>query len=269
MKLNTIGELKYFTFDIIDRLGFVGSGFSTRQGGVSEEHLYSLNLGYSRGDERENVDKNYDILCGALGVERGRCAALHQVHSTDIVRIDKEFQGLGFDKSFACIDADGMITNEKDIVLVTYHADCVPLYFVDTKNKAIGMAHAGWKGTGNGMAEKMLIAMKDAFGTAPEDVIAAIGPSIGKCCYQVDEPVTSVFKSNYEFADEYIKEDGTEGKYKLDLWGFNKELLMVNGVKEENIDVGGICTKCNPELFYSHRNCGEKRGTMGAFLFLR
>lgn len=270
MKLNKKGNLNYYTFESLEKIDFIGHCFTTRLGGVSEGFFESLNLGFSRGDKKENVEKNYEIICEALNVKKEDCITLKQVHSTDIVNADESIKGMGFRDDIERVEADGLITNKKGIVLVTFHADCVPLYFVDTKNKAIGIAHAGWRGTANGMGKKMLEKMKVEFGTNPADVKAAIGPSIGLCCFQVDKPVVDIFRENYEFADKYIIEDTSEqGKYKIDLWGVNKELFIRCGVKEENIEIGGICTQCNPDVFYSHRVMGEKRGTMGAFLFLK
>ena len=177
---------------------------------------------------------------------------------------------MGFRDDMERIAADGLITNERGVTLVTFHADCVPLYFVDAKNKAIGMAHSGWRGTADKMAVEMLRRMNAEYGTDPKDVAAAIGPSIGPCCFQVDRPVVDIFRGNFDFADKYIRDDeNVKGKYKIDLWGINREMLERAGVKAENIEVGGICTMCRPDEFYSHRVMGEARGTMGAFLFLK
>ncbi len=270
MILNKKDGLEYYTFKSLEDIDFIGHCFTTRRGGVSEDYLTSLNLGFSRGDKRENVDKNFDIICSALGVKKENCVTLKQVHSTKIVKADESLKGMGIKEDFERIEADGLVTNQRGVVLVTFHADCVPLYFVDTKNKAIGMAHAGWRGTADGMAKAMLDKMKEEYGSEPSDIKAAIGPSIGVCCFQVDEPVAEIFRSKFDFAEKFIYNDETaENKYKIDLWGTNKELLMINGVKEENIEVGGLCTKCNPDIFYSHRVMGENRGTMGAFLYLK
>ena len=187
------------------------------------------------------------------GVKKENCVTLKQVHSTKIITADESIKGMGFRKDIDRIEADAFVTNKKGIVLVTFHADCVPLFFVDTENKAIGMAHSGWRGTADGMAAAMVDRMNDEFGTKPENIKAGIGPSIGICCFQVDKPVVEL----------------CEGKYKIDLWGINKEILLEKGVKADNIEIGGICTKCHPETFYSHRVMGENRGTMGAFLFLK
>ena len=269
MILNKKGNLEYYTFESLDNIDFIGHCFTTRRGGVSEGFLSSLNLGFSRGDIPENVEKNFDIICEALNVKKEQCVTLKQVHSTEIIKADKSIEGMGFVNGIEREEADGFVTNEKGIVLVTFHADCVPLYFVDTRNKAIGMAHAGWRGTAGAMAEKMLERMKKEYGTEPSDVKVGIGPSIGACCFQVDGPVVNIFNDNFDFAHKYITDDTEKGKYKIDLWGVNKELLIRNGVKAENIEIGNICTKCNPDIFYSHRVMGEQRGTMAAFLFLK
>lgn len=270
MILNKKGSLEYYTFESLNNIDFIGHCFTTRHGGVSTEHLSSLNLGFSRGDRRENVDKNFDIICSALGVKKEDCVTLRQVHSTRIITADERIKGMGFRNDMERIEADGFVTDKRGIVLVTFHADCVPLYFVDTENRAIGMAHAGWRGTADGMAEEMVKRMGKEFGTKPENIKAAVGPSIGRCCFQVDVPVVEIFREKYDFADRFIIEDeSAEGKYKIDLWGINRQLLINNGVAAENIEIGGICTKCRPDTFYSHRVMGEKRGTMGAFLFLK
>ena len=163
---------------------------------------------------------------------------------------------------------DGLITDEKGIPLVIFGADCVPVFLLDRRHKAIGMAHCGWKGTGERMAEKTLKAMMQAFGTEPKDVAAAVGPSIGKCCFQVDAPVVELFEKNIPFAREIIFDDPSEeGKYKIDLWETNRRLLADMGV--EDIEVAGLCTMCDQERFYSHRGMGEKRGVMAGVMELR
>lgn len=270
MNLNKIGELEYYTFDSFDDINFIGHCFTTRHGGVSKSFLSSLNLGFSRGDALENVDENFDIICNAIGVKKEQCVALRQIHSTRIITADEGIQGMGFIDGIERIEADAFVTDKKGIVLVTFHADCVPLYFVDTEKMVIGMAHAGWRGTADGMAVNMVERMESEFGSNPQNIKVGIGPSIGLCCFQVDKPVADIFNEKYSFAYKYIiNDEEAEGKYKIDLLGINKEVLMLKGIKEENIEIGGICTKCNSDTFYSHRAMGEKRGTMGAFLFLK
>ena len=270
MILNKNGGFEYYTFEGLSKTGFIGHCFTTRRGGVSEDYLSSLNLGFSRGDKDSNVDRNFDIVCSALGVKKEDCVTLRQVHSTRIITAEESVKGMGFRKDLERTEADGLVTDKRGIVLVTFHADCVPIYFADTKNHAIGLAHSGWRGTADGIAVKMLERMKNDYNTDPRDVKCAIGPSIGICCFQVDKPVVDIFRENFGFADKYIIEDkSAEGKYKIDLWGINKEMLINVGVTAENIEIGGICTKCHTDMFYSHRSMGEKRGAMGAFLFIK
>ncbi|GFI61386.1 polyphenol oxidase [Clostridiales bacterium] len=135
MILNKKGDLEYYTFKNLEAIEFIGHCFTTRLGGVSESYLSYLNLGFSRGDSREIVNKNFDIICTALGTKKENCVTLKQVHSTKILTADERHKGLGFVEGMDRVDADGIVTNKKGVVLVTFHADCVPLYFVDTKTK--------------------------------------------------------------------------------------------------------------------------------------
>lgn len=270
MKIVEKGNLKYIVFENIENTGIVNHCFSTRLGGVSKGYLESLNLAFNKGDELENVYKNYEILGDAIGFDYKDCVALEQTHETEIKVATAKDKGNGILKPTEFIGYDGMVTNRKGVMLVTYHADCVPLYFVDPVNKAIGLSHAGWRGTVNGMAQATVEKMTELYGTDPSDVLGAIGPSIGVCCFEVDTPVVDEFNEKLPFSQKYIKKcDYGEDKYKIDLWQINKEIMIKSGIKEENIDVTTICTKCNPDLFYSHRNMGLERGSMAAFLQLK
>ena len=161
-----------------------------------------------------------------------------------------------------------MITNEPGVVLVTYYADCVPLYFVDTAKKAIGLAHAGWRGTVAEMGARMVEAMQTEFGSNPNDILAAIGPSIGQCCYEVDAPVYEKVMALTEIAPDECLQPKEEGKYMLDLWEVNRRVIMHAGVPDENIMVGRVCTCCHSTLLFSHRVMGAKRGGMAAMMAL-
>lgn len=270
MKINEKGNLKFITFDNIDKTGIVVHAFSTRLGGVSKGELESLNLGFSRGDELDNVIKNYSILGDAVGFDYKSCIGMKQTHETKVKVVSKNDCGMGILCNTKFIGYDAMITNDRNVTLVTYHADCVPIYYVDVKNKAIGLAHAGWRGTVNSMAKAVVEKMKSYYGSNPKDIQVAIGPSIGVCCFEVDKPVADEFYNKHNFTEKYIvKTDNVNDKYKIDLWGVNKEILINSGIPEENIEVTTMCTKCNPEYFYSHRNMGDKRGSMAAFLMLK
>ncbi len=208
------------------------------------------------------------VSLAALWVFLRRIVTSQQSYTTNVKRVTAADAGQGVWKERCYADVDGLITDEKGIPLVIFGADCVPVFLLDRRHKAIGMAHCGWKGTGERMAEKTLKAMMQAFGTEPKDVAAAVGPSIGKCCFQVDAPVVELFEKNIPFAREIIFDDPSEeGKYKIDLWETNRRLLADMGV--EDIEVAGLCTMCDQERFYSHRGMGEKRGVMAGVMELR
>lgn len=249
----------YLTFDSLTATGLVSHGFSTRLGGVSSGAMGSLNLGRNRGDDPANVAENYRRICRSLGLAESRLVTAKQIHSTRVLRVEAPFA--------ETVEADGFITNVPGLVLVTFHADCVPLYFVDPAHRAVGLAHAGWRGTVDGMARAVIRSMNEAFGTKPEELLVGIGPSIGPCSFQVGPEVADAFAS-WSFGKDYIKRDTAPEKYKIDLWGFNRALCMDCGVPPERIEVAGICTMCRPEQFFSHRLQGENRGSMAAFLAL-
>ncbi len=267
MKLIQKGALELVTFDNITQTNLVQHCFTTRHGGVSTGCYGEMNMGLSRGEDIRKVQENYRILAEALQLDANAFVAAQQTHTTNILRITAQDKGSGVTKQRPYHDIDGLITNETNINLVIFGADCVPVFLVDPKQKAIGLAHCGWKGTANRMAEKIVKRMQAEFGTQPEDIVAAIGPSIGKCCFQVDDPVVKLFEENLTFAKDVIFDDPCEqGKYKIDLWETNRRLLQACGVK--NIEISGLCTMCDTERFYSHRKMGEQRGVMAGILTL-
>ena len=180
-----------------------------------------------------------------------------------------EDAGKGIVKERDYTDIDGLITNEPGLVLSTFYADCVPLYFVDPVHRAIGMSHSGWKGTVGKMGAATITAMKREFGTEAKDLVCAIGPSICQDCYEVSEDVADAFKEAFPGHADEILLDKKNGKYQLDLWGANEIVLTEAGVLKEKIAVTNICTCCNPDLLFSHRASHGKRGNLGAFIYLR
>ena len=165
---------------------------------------------------------------------------------------------------------DGLITDIPGITLVTFFADCVPLYFLDPVHKAIGLSHSGWRGTVKRMGQVTVDAMKEAFGTRPEDIIACIGPSICGDCYEVGEEVADEFADAFhEKYHDVILLKKQNGKYQLDLWKANEIVLKEAGIKGDYLAVTNICTYCNPQLLFSHRRTAERRGNLCAFLSLK
>ncbi len=260
----------FLTFPALDETGLVKHAFSTRIGGVSEGCYSTMNFSFTRGDDPASVQENYDRMAAALEVEKDRMVLSWQTHTTNIRVVTEEDAGKGVVRERDYRDIDGLMTDVPGITLVTFFADCVPLYFVDTKNAAIALSHSGWKGTVNRMGEKTVEKMKETFGTDPKDLICAIGPSICRDCYEVGDDVISRINGSFSkdtLAKIYYSKGN--GKYQLDLWEANRIILAEAGVPQENISVTDICTRCNSDLLFSHRAAGDNRGNMCAFLSLR
>lgn len=256
-------------FPILENTGIVEHCFTTRAGGVSEGIFDSLNLSFSRGDDESAVMENYDRLAAALDTRKEQFVCTDQTHTTNVIRVGKEDCGYGVTKQKPYTDVDGLVTDEPGVVLSTFFADCVPLYFVDTVNRAIGLSHSGWRGTVGRMGQRTLEKMATEFGTNPKDIVAAVGPSICQDCYEVSEDVAEEFIKEFSgHADEILINKGN-GKYQLDLWKTNEIVLIEAGVKKENIAVTNICTCCNPDELFSHRASKGKRGNLGAFMYIR
>ena len=255
-------------YPLLEQTGIVKHCFTTRKGGVSEGIFESLNLSFTRGDKREAVEENFHRVAKALGTEYKNFVFTDQTHTTNVRRVGKEDAGKGLIKERGYTDVDGLITNEPGIVLSTFYADCVPLYFVDPVHHAIGLSHSGWRGTVGRMGKVTLEAMKREFGTEPEEVICAIGPSICQSCYEISEDVAVEFQKEFVGHEKEILINKDNGKYQLDLWHTNELILLEAGVRPEHLAVTNICTCCNEKLLFSHRASHGKRGNLGAFLAL-
>lgn len=269
MREITSAGVTYLAFPALLESGMVRHGFSTRMGGVSEGPYATMNFSFTRGDDPEAVRENYRRMAEALRVDMEKMVLTWQTHTTNVRVVSEEDLGKGIIKERDYRDVDGLATDMPDVTLVTFFADCVPLYFLDKKNHAIGLSHSGWRGTVKRMGEKTLETMAEAFGTRPEDVTACIGPSICMDCYEVGGEVIEEFAAEFPEAVHdrlfYKKENG---KYMLNLWEANRIVLTDAGIREENLSVTDICTHCNPELLFSHRRSPEKRGNLCAFLCL-
>lgn len=268
VRLNRKNGVGFLTFPRLEALPFLRHAFSTRLGGVSQNEFSSLNLAFGRGDSNENVLENYRRLCAAAGFDAASMVSSAQVHRSVVRRVGRQNRGEGFARPKPA-GVDGMVTDETGVTLVTHHADCVPLYFADPVRRAIGLAHAGWRGTAARIGAETVRTLAREYGSRPEDLVCVIGPSIGPCCFEVDSPVYQIFAAMGDLAPrEWIREDGG-GKYRIDLWEANRRILMRAGVPEQNISVSGLCTRCHSDLLFSHRATGGKRGGLAAFLALR
>lgn len=262
-------HLPVLTYPLLDQTGIVKHCFTTRLGGVSEGIFSSLNLSFSRGDKRAAVEENYRRLASALSVDYGSFVCSDQTHTINVIRIGVEDAGNGILKERPYTDVDGMITNDPGVTLVTYYADCVPLYFVDPVQKSIGLSHSGWKGTAGGMGRVTIEAMTREFGSHAQDIICAIGPSICQDCYEVGEDVAKEFQKSFRGQEDMVLMDKGNGKYLLDLWKANEIILLEAGIQKEHLAVTNLCTCCNKDLLFSHRGSHGKRGNLAAVLALK
>lgn len=256
-------------FHNIENTGIVRHGFTTRLGGVSKGIYAQLNLSFTRGDRHEDVEENFRRTAQALNVEYENFVFTDQTHTANVRRITRKDAGKGLVRERDYQDVDGLVTNEPGLVLSTFFADCVPLYFVDPVNRAIGMSHSGWRGTVRRMGKQTAQVMAREFGSRPEDLICAVGPSICQDCYEVSEDVAEAFQKEFPEHKEKILISKGNGKYQLDLWKANEIVLLEAGIRPEHLEVTDICTCCNPRLLFSHRASHGKRGNLGAFLCLK
>lgn len=262
-------KLPLLQFPLLNEMGIVQNAFTTRAGGVSEGIFASLNLSFTRGDDPDAVKENYRRVAAAFGKDLTDIVCSDQTHTTNVRRVDRSCGGYGVTKERPYTDVDGLVTDEPGLILATFYADCVPLYFVDPVHKAIGLSHSGWRGTVARMGQATLDKMKTEFGTDPADVYAAIGPSICQDCYEVSEDVADAFKEAFAGHEDEILLDKGNGKYQLDLWKSNEIVMTDAGVKREHLAVTNICTCCNERLLFSHRASKGKRGNLGAFLMIK
>lgn len=270
MRLVEKNGVPYFVFENLENTGLVRHGFSTRLGGVSEGCLSSMNLSFTRGDDPEKVRENFRRMGMVIGFETKDLVLSDQTHTTNVRLVTEADRGKGFDRERDYTDVDGLITDTPGLMLVTIYADCVPLYFVDPVHKAVGLSHSGWKGTVHRIGKVTLERMKEAFGTRPEDVQAAIGPSICQDCYEVNEDVAQAFMDEFadQLDDRLVYRKGN-GKYQLNLWNANERILLEAGIRPEHLSITNICTCCNHELLFSHRASHGQRGNLAAFLGLK
>lgn len=256
-------------YPLLEETKIVEHCFTTRLGGVSKGVCASLNLSFSRGDDPNAVMENYRRVAEVFGKGVDDFVCTDQTHTTNVLQVGKAQKGFGVTKEKPYTDVDGLITNEVGVILSTFYADCVPLYFVDPVHKAIGLSHSGWRGTVGRMGQKTLEAMEKVYGTNPKDVIAAIGPSICQACYEISEDVAEHFQEEFKGHEDEILIKKDNGKYQLDLWKTNEIVLLEAGILPEHLAVTNICTCCNPDVLFSHRASQGKRGNLAAFLMLK
>lgn len=261
----------YFTFPSLERTSGIIHGFSSRIGGVSEREFAQMNLSFSRGDDEAHVKENYHRIAAAIGFDENGIVCSHQTHTVHVREVTREDCGKGYSRERDYSDVDGLVTNEPGVILATFYADCVPLYFVDPVHYAVGLSHSGWRGTVGDIAGETVRKLQQLYGTEPEQIRAAIGPSICQDCYEVSEDVIDQFRAAYEEAlwPKLWSRGKEAGKYQLNLWEACRQNMIRAGILPEHIEVTDLCTCCNPQILFSHRASMGKRGNLAAFLGIR
>jgi len=255
--------------DNLSKLSGLRHAYSTRIGGVSTGPCASMNLRNCQWDTVENYRKNMEIFCRAAGFDFDRIVATHQTHTTNVEVVGEADvpKGSLFDSQY--MDVDGLVTNIPNVTLVASFADCIPLYFYDPVKRAIGICHSGWRGTLGKIGQVTINKMAENYGSNPADIIAAIGPGICQDCYEVSDDLYETFTNSWDKKeiDDFFA-PGREGHYQLDLWKANWYVLKNAGIKETNISITDICTRCNPDKLFSHRVQGNERGNQCGFMML-
>ncbi len=257
-----------------ERFPFVSAGITSRSGGVSEAHLQSMNCALHVGDDADKVFANRAILADQLGVPFEAWTCAEQVHGNRVALVTASERGKGrLSREDAIQNTDALITNEPGVWLTAFFADCVPLYFFDPVQKAVGLSHAGWKGTVLQIAEATVKGMALHFGSKPADLIAAIGPSIGGCCYEIDEAVANPVLAALEQIgiseahDSFLASRSDKpGKYMLNLQQINRQIMIKAGILPSRIEICGMCTSCRTDSFFSHRKEKGRTGRMTAWI---
>lgn len=263
MHIKRAGRIHYVAVD------FPGStcsrqGFTTRHEGVSRTPYNSLNLGMNTNDQQFNVEGNRSLLARAFGITQESLVTVKQVHGSDILVIDEPNEEFSH---FLSLESDAIITNQPGVMIGVGVADCVPVLLCDPVRKVIAAVHAGWQGTAQKLVAKTVAGMKSEFDCKPKDIRAAIGPSIGKCCYEVDTPVQQAFVQAGLGWDS-CSTPAADGKWQLDLAAANRELLLQSGIPEAAIQTSEMCVCCHRELFFSYRRDDGETGRQLGFIML-
>lgn len=252
--------LVYYRFANLASHDEVLHGMFTRLGGVSPSPCESLNVGHLVGDDHELVEANHDLIYHALGISRSDVATAHQVHGSRVALVRPD------DRGQVIPATDALITDAPSVALMLRFADCLPVLLYDPVRRAIGLAHAGWRGTVKGIVAKTVSAMVEAYRSRPADIVAGLGPCIGPCCYQVGAEVIELVKARFNHWQGLLRPQG-DGSLHFDLWEANRRQLVELSVK--GIEVSQLCTACRTDDFFSHRAEEGRTGRFAVILGMR
>ena len=260
----------FLTVPAFEETGLVRHAFSTRVGGVSRGRYARMNLSFGNGDRPEDARENFRRFFAAVGSDETRAVLSRQEHTDHIRTVTAADAGKGIVRERDYTAVDGMITNLPRLPLVTLYADCVPLLFLDPVKRAVASVHSGWRGTVRQIGRRAVEAMQTEYGSDPADILAAILPCIGSCCYEVDQPVYHAFSEvDCINAADVLTPAGIPGRYMLDLPKANQQILLAAGITEGHLTVSDVCTCCNADTLHSHRATGGMRGNLAAMIELK
>ena len=262
----TDSEVSYGAFDLLSGQPGLRHAVSGRAGGRSRGELAGLNVSFAVGDDPAVVLENRRDLCAAVGIPPESVVCAAQVHGTRVAHVGRSDRGRGFESRESAIrDVDGLVTDETGVFLWLSFADCTPVLLFDPVRRAVGIAHAGWRGTVGGIAARAVEALAREFGSDPADLVAAVGPCIGSCCYEVGAEVAAAARAGLPSPDDALTESGPSS-WRLDLTAANAQLLRSAGVAPRQIEVSGLCTSCRSDLLFSHRAQSGRAGRFAAII---
>ncbi|MGE5615128.1 MAG: polyphenol oxidase family protein [Bacillota bacterium] len=267
--LVTVNGIMRVEFDCLNEYGdILIHCMSTRLGGVSGGECAALNLGFNRNDSMENVYKNFRLFCESAGLDINSLVCTRQVHGARVRVIGENDKGKGFPGNVDGMDGvDGLVTSAPGVTMVTFHADCAPVFLFEAGIKTASLVHSGWRGTLRNIVSAAIGVMRSIPGFDARRVSAVIGPSIGRCCFETDGEVYALFREKFD--NDAFYDPTPKGKWKIDLKGIIGHELRQEGIPPENIHDSGICTKCRKDLFFSYRGDGGKTGSLAAFMQIR
>lgn len=255
------GDRRYLKSDLLLENEVV-HGFTSAEGGVSRGRICGFNLGFRVHDDESAVRENYRLLAEDLGISLDRTVLAKQTHTKNIRIVTEADAGKGIVRDSDIEDTDGLVCNTPNMALVVFSADCIPVLLYDRERRVIAAVHSGWRGTVQRIGAAAVEVMEKEFGSRPSDIVAAIGPGIGPCCFEFGSDAPEYFERKYLTERE-------DGKFLVDIWEMNRDVLTKCGLKPQNIDISGVCTVCNSDRYYSYRTHKDKTGRQAAVIMLK
>jgi len=259
-------SIPYLQSVILDQCDFLDHVFCTRHGGASREDYKSLNMSFREGDEEFRVLQNWSKLAKSFDIPLERFLVLNQVHGDGILVVGVEGDNFS---SQSELSYDAIVTNHPGLAICIKTADCVPVFIVDKAKKVVAAVHAGWKGTALAISAKVIRLMRERYGSQPQDILVAIGPSIGLCCYEVDNATAEAFQAQKNKESFLFPKASKSNKWMVDLPEANRRQILDCGIPEANIESSGYCTMCHQDIFFSHRGSGGITGRQINFMMIK